>query len=651
MTAKTPIRTVFTGAVATGLAEFQTGEFVPLANGGLGASLSIGSANQVLKVNSGGTAVEFGTVPVADIDSATDLTGITIVGTDSLLLSDNGTEGRVTASQIATYVQSATDTDNISEGSTNLYYTSARANTDFDTRLGTKTTTNLTEGDNLYYTNARADARVALATGTNLDLTNQDTDDLSEGSTNLYYTDARANSAFDTRLGTKDTDNLTEGSTNLYYTSARANTDFDTRLGTKTTTNLTEGDNLYYTDARANSAFDTRLGTKDTDDLSEGSTNLYYTNARADARVAAATGVNLDLSNQDTGDLAEGSNLYYTDARSRAAISVTDSGGDGSLSYNNSTGVVTYTGPSASEVRAHFSGGTGVTITSGEIAIGQAVATNSDVQFNDLVVDGNLTVNGTTVTNSATNTTIEDALIELGSGNTGANSNDLGLILERGTTGDNGFIGFDESADKFIVGTTTATGSSTGGLTITTGTLVANIEGNVTGNVTGTVSDVSNHDTDDISEGSTNLYYTDARANSAFDTRLATKTTTNLTEGDNLYYTDARVNSAFDTRLGTKDTDDLSEGSTNLYYTDARSRAAISVTDSGGDGSLSYNSSTGVVTYTGPSASEVRAHFSAGTGVSITNGEVAIGQAVATNSNVQFNNVQIDGTLDCGVLT
>ena len=538
----------------------------------------------------------------------------------------------------------------------------------------------MTEGDNLYYTNARADARVALATGTNLDLTNQDTDDLSEGSTNLYYTDARANSAFDTRLATKDTDNLTEGSTNLYYTSARANTDFDTRLatktttnltegdnlyytsvrantdfdtrlGTKTTTNLTEGDNLYYTDARVNSAFDTRLGTKDTDDLSEGSTNLYYTNARADARVAAATGVNLDLSNQDTGDLAEGSNLYYTDARSRAAISVTDNGGDGSLSYNNSTGVVTYTGPSASEVRAHFSGGTGVTITSGEIAIGQAVATNSDVQFNDLVVDGNLTVNGTTVTNSATNTTIEDALIELGSGNTGANSNDLGLILERGTTGDNGFIGFDESADKFIVGTTTATGSSTGGLTITTGTLVANIEGNVTGNVTGTVSDVSNHDTDDISEGSTNLYYTDARANSAFDTRLATKTTTNLTEGDNLYYTDARVNSAFDTRLGTKDTDDLSEGSTNLYYTDARSRAAISVTDSGGDGSLSYNSSTGVVTYTGPSASEVRAHFSAGTGVSITNGEVAIGQAVATNSNVQFNNVQIDGTLDCGVLT
>ena len=42
-----------------------------------------------------------------------------------------------------------------------------------------------------------------------------------------------------------------------------------------------------------------------------------------------------------------------------AHISVTDSGGDGSLAYDNSTGVITYTGPSASETRAHFTAGTG----------------------------------------------------------------------------------------------------------------------------------------------------------------------------------------------------------------------------------------------------------------------------------------------------
>ena len=56
-------------------------------------------------------------------------------------------------------------------------------------------------------------------------------------------------------------------------------------------------------------------------------------------------------------------------AEARAHISVTDSGGDGSLAYNSSTGVITYTGPSASEVRAHISGGTGITVSSGEISI------------------------------------------------------------------------------------------------------------------------------------------------------------------------------------------------------------------------------------------------------------------------------------------
>ena len=59
--------------------------------------------------------------------------------------------------------------------------------------------------------------------------------------------------------------------------------------------------------------------------------------------------------------------------------------------------------------------------------------------------------------------------------------------MERGSTGDNAIIAWDESEDKFIVGTTTATASDTGNLSITTGTLVGNIEGNVTGNITGDV--------------------------------------------------------------------------------------------------------------------------------------------------------------------
>jgi hypothetical protein len=76
---------------------------------------------------------------------------------------------------------------------------------------------------------------------------------------------------------------------------------------TLTTANVAENTNLYYTDARA----DARIAAADTGDLSEGS-NLYYTNARADARIAAA----------DTGDLSEGSNLYYTDARADARVAL-----------------------------------------------------------------------------------------------------------------------------------------------------------------------------------------------------------------------------------------------------------------------------------------------------------------------------------------
>ena len=177
------------------------------------------------------------------------------------------------------------------------------------------------------------------------------------------------------------------------------------------------------------------------------------------------------------------------EATVEAFFSASDAGGDGSFSY--SAGVFTYTGPSAAEVRAHITAGTGVAISSGEVSIGQAVATSSDVTFADVAATGNVTitgnldVNGTTTTLDTTNSTIADRLIELGTGTTGTPANDMGIVLERGSS-DNAFIGWDESADKFLVGTGSFTGASTGDLTVTTGTLVANIEGNVTGNLTGT---------------------------------------------------------------------------------------------------------------------------------------------------------------------
>ena len=178
------------------------------------------------------------------------------------------------------------------------------------------------------------------------------------------------------------------------------------------------------------------------------------------------TGTASSIANHDSDDLSEGSsNLYHTTARARAAVSVTDAGGDGSAAYNSSTGVITYTGPSAAEVRAHITAGTGVAISNGAVSIGQAVATSSDVTFADLTLSGDLTVNGDTTTVGTTNTVVSDNLIELNNG-AGSNANDSGVVIERGSTGDNAIMAWDESADGFVFGTTTATGASTGNLTI-----------------------------------------------------------------------------------------------------------------------------------------------------------------------------------------
>ena len=68
MATKTPVKATFSGSDVTGLAEYQTGDFIGLSHGGLGASLSIGTAGQVLKVNSGASALEFGSVSGGSAD-------------------------------------------------------------------------------------------------------------------------------------------------------------------------------------------------------------------------------------------------------------------------------------------------------------------------------------------------------------------------------------------------------------------------------------------------------------------------------------------------------------------------------------------------------------------------------------------------------
>ena len=102
--------------------------------------------------------------------------------------------------------------------------------------------------------------------------------------------------------------------------------------------------------------------------------------------------------------------------------------------------------------------------------IDQALTTSSDVNFNSLTLAGGLTVNGSTTTVSTTNLVVSDSLIELSNGLTGTPTGDAGIIIERGDS-DNAIFAWDESDDRFVLGTTTETGGSSGNLTITNANL------------------------------------------------------------------------------------------------------------------------------------------------------------------------------------
>jgi len=127
---------------------------------------------------------------------------------------------------------------------------------------------------------------------------------------------------------------------------------------------------------------------------------------------------------------------------------------------------------SATNIKISDGGNIGSATTADAITI----ASNGKV-----TLAGDLQVNGTTTTISTTNTVVSDLLLELGNGATGSATSDAGVIIERGDDA-NVFMGFDESENKFIMGSGVFTGASTGGLSLTKMTLVADLEGDVTGN-------------------------------------------------------------------------------------------------------------------------------------------------------------------------
>ena len=451
------------------------------------------------------------------------------------------------------------DTGSITEGS-NLFFTDERV----DDRISALLVDANTEGIDVSYDDAGNQLTLSVDLTEIVESLQDNVQGLFSGGTGITatYDDAANTLALSIDFTEFDTDDLVEGTTNLFYTEGR----FDTSFAGKSTTDLTEGTNLYYTTARANTDFDTKLAAADTDDLSEGSTNLYYTDTRAnsaiDTRVDKAfiDALNVDADTLDgidstgfatsaQGTLADSAlqsgdniteltnNANYIDLTD---ISVTDSGGDGSLSYDNTTGVITYTGPSQAEVLAHISGGTGITVSgsgviattitqyadsdveaylsggtgvsfsSGVISIGQAVGTTDNVTFNDVTVNGvlnsnditaanisidgnatitgDLTVEGTTTQVDSTTVTVADPLFKYAKDNTG-NSVDIGFYgkyVQSSTTKYAGLAWDASQSDKFRLfhglqtePTTTVDITATGH---TVGTLIANLEGDVTGN-------------------------------------------------------------------------------------------------------------------------------------------------------------------------
>ena len=169
-----------------------------------------------------------------------------------------------------------------------------------------------------------------------------------------------------------------------------------------------------------------------------GLTNFTVDNININGNTITATSGDIDLAPAASGDVNIGANLGLTFGNDGEKIE-----GDGTDLTISSSGALNINN-------------TGLATVSG-----------------NLTVTGDLTINGSTTTNSSTNTTIADNIIELNSG-ISSSGNDIGFIFERGSTGNNAAFIWDESTDKFTLGTTTATAADkSGGITVTAGTLTA----------------------------------------------------------------------------------------------------------------------------------------------------------------------------------
>jgi len=225
------------------------------------------------------------------------------------------------------------------------------------------------------------------------------------------------------------------------------------------------------------------------------------------------------------------------------------------------------TGLSNLEVDNVFMNGYQMGTKSGNLEIVSASGT--------VYIQDNLVVNGNTTTLSSTELVVEDKNIVIANGAADADAADSAGITVDGA---NAHIYYSASDNKWNFDRDVkAPNIDVDGNVTVTGNITISDGGSFIGGYEGFDSDFSQKSTDSLSEGSTNLYFTNARAVAA----LSGASTTDVAEG------------------------------TNLYHTTQRVRDALNVNDAGGDGSFTYDSATGKFTYTGPSAAEVRAHLGA----------------------------------------
>jgi hypothetical protein len=371
----------------------------------------------------------------------------------------------------------------------------------------------------------------------------------------------------------------------------------------------------------------------------------------------------LDFAGNDTDDLGEGSsNQYFTNARARGAISLSTvspspATGLGSLTYNSTSGAFEFTQVTDANVRGLLSATTltGITYTSstGVFALSSvpnSSLSNSSISFEDARgVTTAVSLGGSYEIKEAQN------VVELV-------RNESGSTINRGTPV--AIVGFDSGSGRPLIAPADADNAAR---MPCIGLVAEQITNNSNGAVIATGVSVG-FDTSTFTAGdivfigtSPGTLVTSAPTGESSQVQNIGKVTVSASNGRILVMGPGRSNATPNLNNGkifignasnqavtdTLDTSIVPEDG-NLYFTDARARGAISVTDSGGDGSLSYNSGTGVITYTGPSASDARAHFSVASGSGLTYnsstgefGTSAIPNAQLANSSVTVGSTAI----------